>query len=607
MPVADLGDNCILVSTNFTDRDRMLLIPGSIYQQRTNGWKLPLSWASCVVLRGVFGAELELKPDLVEWAWLERRRIDRAMELRELLELPPSAAKGAALLDKVEAECGSELRLRPFQRVDVAFLVLMETAGLFQPVGAGKSGVAIRTLQILAAAGLNPFPALIVAPNSVKASVWPAELARWAPNLSVSVVDGGASLRRKQILDGADVTLINWESVTLHSRVSGYGDIRLTEKDRQVKEINELAPRAVICDESHRLRNAESKQSRAVSWVLRQARFRYALTGTPVNRDAFDLWGILHAIAPDWHPGKTKYGDRFVETGYSLYGGLTVLGLKPETEPEFRKVTLPLYRRLPKEIILPQLPPKLPVQIRYTPMSPKQAKAYKNMADDQLTMLNDILVAGTQLAVLTRQMQFAAAYASVEYVKQIVIAEDGTEYEKEKAVVTLTEPSSKIDDLIDLLEELGDDPLVVVAVSSQLIGLMAARLTKHAITYGLVTGAQTGGERAEAVHRFQAGELRVILLTLGAGAEGLTLTRSRVILFAQEDWRPDVNAQAAGRIDRIGSEVLHANLQVIKQVTPGSIEEHKIELLDGKSVKIEEVIQDRIMLARLLGGALYDA
>jgi SNF2 family DNA or RNA helicase len=284
-----------------------------------------------------------------------------------------------------------------------------------------------------------------------------------------------------------------------------------------------------------------------------------------------------------------------------LYGGLTVLGLKPETEPEFRKVTLPLYRRLPKEIILPQLPPKLETIIRHTPMTPKQARAYHQMEKDQLAQLNDTLVAGSQLAVLTRLLQFAAASASVEYVPRVIKNEDGTEYTRQHAIVTLEEPSSKVDDLMELLTEMDQEPLVVGAVFSQLINLAAARLKEARISHGLITGAQSGEERAEAVRAFQAGEIRVILLTLGAGAEGITLTRARVSLLMQEDWRPDFNDQFTDRTHRIGSEI-HDSVQLIKQITPGTVEERKTLVLKMKDSRIEEVIQDRATFARLLGG-----
>ena len=604
MPLAELDGNHIVVTTTYTDRDRMILIPGSAYR-RDGLWNVPVSWASCVVLRGVFGVELKLGPELIRWARMERSRIERAYELREALELPPSAAKGAALIDKVEAESGSDLRLKSFQRVDVAYLVLMYTAGLFQGMGSGKTGVAIRTLQVLQEANLQPFPALVIAPSSVKATVWPRELERWAPKLSFSVVSGSAGIRRKQIATSADVTVINWESVALHSRVAGYGDIRLTDKDKLEKELNALAPRTVICDEGHRLRVPDSKQSRAVKWLLHRATYRYVLTGTPMNSEqaAFELWGILNAIAPEWHHGKAKYGQRYVNTGYNLYGGLSVLGLKPDMVDEFHQVTLPLYRRLPKEIILPQLPKKLPVIIRHTTMTPKQAKAYHQMENDQLAILNDILAAKNQLTVLTRLLQFAAASASVEYITKLVKQPDGTERDEEKAVVTLEDPSGKVDDLMELLEEMDDEPLVVGAVSRQLIEIAAARLKEAGISYGLVTGAQSGDQRAEAVSRFQAGEHRVIMVTLGTGAEGITLTRSRVLLFMQESWSPITNDQFVDRIHRIGSEIHGTRgIQVIKQITPDTVEERKPLVLEGKYEHIEEVLQDITVLRRLLGG-----
>ena len=40
-------------------------------------------------------------------------------------------------------------------------------------------------------------------------------------------------------------------------------------------------------------------------------------------------------------------------------------------------------------------------------------------------------------------------------------------------------------------------------------------------------------ERAEAVAAFQDGRIRVVLLTLGAGSEGTTLTRADTVCFAQ--------------------------------------------------------------------------
>ena len=61
-------------------------------------------------------------------------------------------------------------------------------------------------------------------------------------------------------------------------------------------------------------------------------------------------------------------------------------------------------------------------------------------------------------------------------------------------------------------------------------------------------------------------------MTLGAGGEGITLARANTTCFAQRSWRPLESEQAEGRIYRIGSEG-HDVIQVIEQITPGTVEE----------------------------------
>jgi SNF2 family DNA or RNA helicase len=213
------------------------------------------------------------------------------------------------------------------------------------------------------------------------------------------------------------------------------------------------------------------------------------------------------------------------------------------------------------------------------------------MEEMLMAALNELLVAPNPLSQLTRLMQFAAANAEIT----------GRD-EKNNAIIKLTNPSAKVDDLIDLLEELDDQPLAVAAVSRQLIDLAAARLDKEKISYGLITGAQSSLERDRAIDQFQNGKIRVILFTLGAGAEGITLTRSQRILFMQRSFSPLQNAQGEDRIHRIGSEI-HDHVQIIHQVTPGTIEERQWDQLIEKGARIEEVVRDREALARLLGGA----
>lgn len=587
MPKADIfthdGHNVIAVETTYQDRHLMTELPGGRFNRQLQGWIAPLSWATCVTLRGLFGDRLEIGEDLQNWAWTQRRhRIEPAYRIRNLLELP--ADMPFPELDEVERD--RELKLFPYQRVDVMFLLLSERALLANEPGLGKTGALIRYLQVLKHLEHEPFPCVVICPNSLKFAVWQRELALWAPEFSVQVVDGSAGKRRKQLANKADVYVMNWDGVRLHSRLAPYGSISLTDAETTLKELNELNPAAVFMDEAHRLKSPQTAWTRAAWAVAHQARYRVAATGTPVTDHVGDIWSLGHALEPTWFPAKTKYMNRYAQVSLNFFGGAEVVGVNPHTKDELFSILDPLTRRVPKKLALPQLPPKMPPTYRHTPMSTKQQKAYDQMREEMLAMLDGgLLVAGDDRVKFLRLMQFAAASAE--------ITEDGS--------VKLASPSTKVDDMVDLLEEMGEAPLVVAAVSRQLIELAGRKLEQLKIPHGYVTGAQTPAERRVAVDSFQAGRLRVILLTLGAGAEGITLTRADTMLFMQEDFSEVANQQAQDRVHRIGSEQ-HSAIRIIKQVTPNSVEERKLELLEGKRTRMEEILRDEDSIRYLLGG-----
>jgi SNF2 family DNA or RNA helicase len=448
------------------------------------------------------------------------------------------------------------------------------------------------------------FPALVVCPNGVK-YVWEREFARWWPEVRVQVVTGGAVARRKQLLapDEADVFVINYESVRLHSRLAPYGSIALQrccvceptldEKEYPQRkcewcrrELNEVPYQTVIVDEAHRMKDPKSKQTRAVWSIMhgKQVRSRFGMTGTPIANNLADLWAIMHGVSPTEFPTKTKFVDRYVLKGYSFFGGMEILGVNPVTRDELFKILDPRTRRLPKEVILPQLPPKV-YSVMPVEMSARQAKAYRQMEKHMVSELEDgILIAKNPLVKVGRLMQFASAYAEID----------------EEGNIQLSEPSNKIDALVELLDDLGDEPLVVFSASKQLIKLAAARLDRLKVTYGLATGDQTVEQRQRAVDRFQSGDVRCVLGTIDAAGEGLTMTRTRHLCFLQRHWSALKNKQAEDRAHRIGSEI-HDRIEIIDIISLDTVEQRQRERLGDKLARLEEVVRDREMLALLLG------
>jgi SNF2 family DNA or RNA helicase len=487
----------------------------------------------------------------------------------------------------------------------VKFLSTARRALLADEPGLGKTAQAIRALKKIQDDGGEPFPALIVCPNTLKKN-WKREFEKWWPGVTVQVIKGTATQRRKQFEEEADVYVINWESLRSHSRLAPYGaialarcsacgglDERVTETRCEVhqRELNAIDFKAVIADEMHRSKDPKSKQSRALWAATGDADIRFALTGTPIANNVLDMWAILHWISPEEWPSKTKWIDRMVNTMLNAFGGMMVLGVKPHMEAEFHAAINPRMRRMLKQRVLPWLP-EMMFERRDVEMPAKQAKAYKDMRDNMIAELEGgtgAVVAPSVLTQTTRLHQFASSFA------EITVDESGEEK------VILSEPSCKVDALMDDIKngDFGDDSVAVAAVSRQLIELLSARLTKEEIPHGLITGAQDEDERQKAIDDFQSGKTKWILFTVQAGGVGVTLTTGRRLVMLQRPWSLVDHKQALDRIHRIGSEI-HDSVIIMDYVTEGTIEERVLQVLETKADNFEQIVHDKAKLLELL-------
>jgi hypothetical protein len=83
----DIDGDSIVLHAPLVTTSRAKEIPGARHDVKTRVWRYPLSWATCVVARGVFGADLQVSDDLAEWARNEyATRIAPALSAREAKE-----------------------------------------------------------------------------------------------------------------------------------------------------------------------------------------------------------------------------------------------------------------------------------------------------------------------------------------------------------------------------------------------------------------------------------------------------------------------------------------------------------------------------------------
>jgi len=586
----------IIIDADWRFKELCKSLPGATFDGSISRWKIPVSWSACLALRSTFKDELVLGDALKSWASNERAiRIDPAMALRDLENLP-------------DGETGNE-DLFPHQRAGVKYLAVAKRALLADEPGLGKTAQAIRGLKQIQENGDAVFPAMIVCPNTLKKN-WQREFKRWWPEVKVQVISGTATQRRKQFEEQADIYVINWESLRTHSRLAPYGSIalarckackghddRVTETRCEVheRELNRIDFKAVVADEMHRSKDPKSKQSRALFAASGNAEIRFALTGTPVANNVLDMWAILHWISPKEFPTKGKWIDRMVDTMLNAFGGMMVLGLKPHMEDEFHKTVDPMMRRMLKARVLPWLP-EIMNERRDVEMSTKQKKAYEQMRDNMIALLEDpsgsadTLVAPSVLTQTTRLLQFASSYAEIK-------ADEKTGEPR----ATLSAPSCKVDALMDDIKngDFGDDSVAVCAVSRQLLELLSEELDKAKIPHGMITGAQNEEERQESIDDFQSGRTKWILFTDKAGGVGVTLTAARRLVMLQRPWSLVDHKQALDRVHRIGSEI-HDSVVIMDYVTEGTLEERVIQVLETKADNFEQIVRDKSKLLELL-------
>lgn len=586
----------------FRYTDLMKTIPTASYKKPK--WSLNLGWATANALTNTFGEILEVSDDLKKWM----------SEYYNNTVLP-----SFSLRDQVKADEIFE-GMFPHQNADVLFLSTAKRAILANGMGSGKTRSAIYTLRYLHEKGENVFPAFVAAPSSTKIS-WKREFEAAFPGVKAVVIEGTATQRRKQFKEfhetEADVLIMNWESIKGHSRLKPYGAVALKKcshhggADPKVKpaacevhekELQEIQFRSAVGDEIHRITDPSTKVARAFKYATQDAEYKIAMSGTPITSSPENLFSCLNWLDPAEFPSRVKFIDRYFNVIQNHFGGTTVVGVKPSMEREFFTIVDPILRRMPKEVILPFLPPIIR-ESRYVEMNPKQKKAYNELKEKSITLLNDeeILRTQTPLTQMMRLLQFSAAYGTIKTRPVYDTSSAGVEPVGEEEYLELSEPSAKLDAFMEDLPDFGDESVVIFAQSKQLLYLLAKRMDKANIEYGMITGDQDNLERQKYMDMFQEGKIQFILVSIQAGGTGLTLNRANNAVFLQRSWSMVDNLQAEARVHRIGSEKF-SHVNIIDYVTEDTVENLVSEAIERKSDNLEYILRDKDLILKAFQG-----
>jgi superfamily II DNA or RNA helicase len=427
------------------------------------------------------------------------------------LDAPPEWLAAAAHMREaatleVELPAGLNAELRPYQQAGVTWLARLAHwapgAVLADDMGLGKTVQAIALLLRRAPLG----PALVVAPTSVVTN-WQRELARFAPELEVTVHHGSG--RDRALQRGAGQVV-----------VTSYG---LLVNDSELWAAHRFA--TTVLDESQAIKNPASRRAKAA--VALDSAFCLALSGTPVQNRVAEIYSLFRYVAPGLLGSKATFEERYVRP---IEG-------RGDTAQRAALAALvaPFLLRRNKGEVATDLPARTDIQLDVD-LGDEERALYERL---RLEALERIAKAGKR--------------ASFQVLEEL------TRLRKQACHPRLSDPTSpvasaKLKYALRALKDIRDNGHRALVFSTFVthLNLIRDALEAEGFTCCWLDGSTPMKRRSAEVEAFQGGHGDVFLISLKAGGVGLNLTAATYVLHLDPWWNPAAEDQASDRAHRIG-------------------------------------------------------
>lgn len=445
------------------------------------------------------------------------------------------------LLEKLRAplrdtDCGKiESKTIPYAHQKHGYNLGMNNpkCALFWSMGTGKTWVAINCLEKRIRDG-QVKNALIICPKSVISS-WQNEFeihGTIKPNIIKS---------KKQIPQG--VCIVNYQ-------------LLIFIKEALMAQKWDM----VIMDESTYIKSCHAQVTKFVWKLVKEIPFRMILTGTPVTQGCEDIFAQFMALDDGQTFGNSFFSFRnryFVNRGFAYPDWQ----LRPGALEQIRDKMKTRSHRITKEQCL-DLPPKN-YQVLEVEMLPAQAKAYKEIEKELLTVIDDTTITINYLMTkLIKLSQITSGF----------IRHEGINIEL------------KHDKLNTLLEILQDKPKAVIwCLFRRDIDVIMAALGNDAVE---ISGDTPLNKRAENIDSFQNGNTRFLVGQIRAGGIGVTLTAANFVVYYSQGYSLNDRLQSEDRTHRIGTV---GTVTYVDLVCPNTID---IEIL--KAIKDKKDVADYV-------------
>ena len=444
------------------------------------------------------------------------------------------------------------MELRPYQREDVEFIKQHPCCGVFNEQRTGKTPTTLVALN-----EMNANKILIICPASTVPQ-WKEEFETWLGKPCIAITGKTPTKKIEQVKQWTNGLVVSYDSFKSTDRGIGL-----------VNEVLKQKPDAVVADEAHRIKNHKSLNFAALKACC-NIPIRLALTGTPAPNKAHEIYGILHFLYPQRFSSYWKFIDYYFtqEIKFTRNRKYIEIGkFKPGKRTELQNFLNNHCTQRKRKDIMQWLPEKDRQQIKLEPTDNQQKYL------EELTKYFEI----AQANVVTKTL-----LDRLIRVRQVCL---------DPAILGLPKGDSpKTDWIKQYLQDYSDISTIIFSKSTRYLLRLQTDLNKPE-EIGLIIGATPIEKRNQIKKDFQNGKLKVLLINIDAGKEGLTLDKAETIIFT--DKFPPVGdiAQAEDRFIATTEDKANKQHLIIELMMKGTYDEQLYQLIQ-KRFSETDVIND---------------
>ena len=428
-------------------------------------------------------------------------------------------------------------KLKPikYQLEGIELMVKFGSCIQADDMGLGKTMQTILTIE-----KLQSYPCLIICPASLKLN-WEIEISKWSDKrgmiLNDSIKNTFPLLYKAGI---SDYFIVNYESLSkyfVHSKPN--------RKDFRLDDIvfNEYRNffKSVIVDESHRVKDVKSLQSKLTAGICMGAdKNVFLLSGTPTLNTVLDLAPQLYIAKKIHHfGGYTKFISDYKDADIDKLSLLHKKLIKTSMIRREKKDVAGLPKKT-RQVIYVDIDNRTEYNAAVKDLA-SYLKEYRGKTDSEVrrSMRGEVMV---RVGILKQLSGIGKVNAVKEHIQNL--------HEQGEKVILFGEN-------IDVLESF--------------------KAMKNTVS---IVGGMSSESKQYSINKFQTDKItNLIVCSLKAAGVGVTLTAGRIVSFIQQGWHPAIMNQAEDRGHRLGQE---KEVHCLYYIGKNTIDEHIYNIIEKK-------------------------